>query len=234
MIPIAILCGGMATRMYPETEDKPKSLIHVGSDKDYLPFIKVQLDLLKLHGFNHVVLCVGKFGEQIEDYVNKRSYFGISIEFSYDGNRRILGTGGAIKKALPLLGREFFVIYGDSYCDFSYKNAYRMFKSAGKQGLLTIYHNMGLYCKSNVMYNGKEILRYNKESPDEQIQYTDYGVSIFRGNCFDNFDGVFDLSTVHKSLLDNHQLANYEVNKRFFEIGSQEGLEETKKHLCQL
>src|SRR5579884_2613427 len=95
MLPVAILAGGLATRLRPVTETVPKSLLDVNGE----PFIAHQLRLLRANRIARVVICAGYLGEKIEEHVGDGARFGLSIQFSFDG-ARLLGTAGAIKKAL--------------------------------------------------------------------------------------------------------------------------------------
>src|ERR1700761_1951911 len=91
MLPCAILCGGLATRLRPMTEKIPKSLIAINGE----PFIAHQLRLLLANGIERIVLCTGYLGELIEDFVGDGSKFGVNVRYSFDG-AQLLGTGGAI------------------------------------------------------------------------------------------------------------------------------------------
>src|SRR3954469_24876750 len=113
--PVAILAGGLATRLRPVTEKIPKALIEVAGQ----PFLAHQLRLLSGAGLRKVVLCVGYRGEMIEEQFGDGNEFGVEISYSFDGPE-LLGTGGALKKALPLLGQQFLVLYGDSYLPIDY------------------------------------------------------------------------------------------------------------------
>src|SRR5205823_9691663 len=106
---IAILVGGRATRLWPRTATIPKSMIEVAGE----PFIAHQLRLLVGQGINEIVLCCGLMGEQIEAFVGDGAAYGCRIQYSWDGDK-LLGTGGALRRALPLLGERFLVMYGDS------------------------------------------------------------------------------------------------------------------------
>ena len=116
MLPVAILAGGLATRLGPLTQRLPKALLPVAGR----PFIHWQLALLAQQGVTQVVLCAGHLGEQIQATVGDGSGFGMTVRYSFDG-AVLLGTGGALKRALPMLGAAFFVLYGDSYlrCSFA-------------------------------------------------------------------------------------------------------------------
>ena len=122
---VAILAGGLATRLRPITQTIPKALVEAAGR----PFIFHQLELLRQNGIQRVVLCVGYLGEMIQDALGDGSELGIRIDYSFDGPR-LLGTAGAIKQALSLLGDEFFILYGDSYLDCDYRAVYHEFSSA--------------------------------------------------------------------------------------------------------
>ena len=103
MLPVAILAGGLATRLRPITETIPKALVEVAGE----PFITRQLNFLREQGVRKVVLCIGYLGEMIQTLVGDGSQYGLEVVYSPDGPE-LLGTGGAIKQALPLLGPNFF------------------------------------------------------------------------------------------------------------------------------
>ena len=120
---IAILAGGYGTRLYPKTKKIPKAFIKLNSK----PFLFHQLKLLEKNKFKKVVICVGYKSELIKNYLNKSNLdFNLKIIVSDDGNKK-LGTGGAVKKALNNLGKNFFVIFGDSFLDVNYKDIYKKF-----------------------------------------------------------------------------------------------------------
>jgi len=104
VLPVAILAGGLATRLRTNTETIPKALLPIQGE----PFIAHQLRLLRSQGIERVVLCVGYLGDRIRDFVGDGHAFGLSIAYSWDGPA-LLGTAGAIRKARPMLGEAFFV-----------------------------------------------------------------------------------------------------------------------------
>jgi NDP-sugar pyrophosphorylase family protein len=224
-IPVAILAGGLATRLRPITEKIPKSLVPVAGK----PFLTRQLELLHSRGIRHAVLCVGHLGEMIlRDFGHHAC--GIKLDYSFDGPK-LLGTGGAIKRALPLLGPEFFVLYGDSYLPIKYRPVAEFFSRSGKLGCMTVYHNEGRYDTSNVVFADGEIKIYDKKVRLPEMHHIDYGLSLFQAAAFNAYspEEPFDLATVLRGLLREKQLAGYEVTERFYEIGSPEGLAELEK-----
>lgn len=224
LLPVVILAGGFATRLRPLTEHIPKALIEVAGR----PFLWHQLQLLKKHGVRRVVLAVGYLGEDIRKRFGDGSEVGVSLEYSFDGPKP-LGTAGAIKKALPFLPEQFFVLYGDSYLMCKYRSVEMAFRASRLSGLMTIYRNEGLFDKSNVEYDGTRILQYDKRNRTPAMRYIDYGLGAFHRNAFASMpDGESsDLAEVYQSLLSAGKLAAYEVHERFYEIGSPEGLRET-------
>lgn len=225
MFPVAILAGGIASRMRPRTERVPKSLLEVAGR----PFIAHQLELLRHQGVTAVVLCVGHLSEQIEAFVGDGRAWGLRVGYSHDG-APLLGTGGALRRALPLLGDAFFVMYGDSYlpCDFGAVAA--AFTASGRAGLMTVFRNDDALEPSNVRFERGEIVRYQKGAADPAMQYIDYGLGVLsRGALARGPDGeAFDLASVYQQLVAERQLAAYEVGERFYEIGSPDGLRDTE------
>jgi NDP-sugar pyrophosphorylase family protein len=221
-IPVAVLAGGLATRLRPITEKIPKSLVPV-MDR---PFLAHQLELLHSRGIRHAVLCIGYLGEMIQrDFGSEK--FGVKLDYSLDGPK-LLGTGGAIKRALPLLGEEFFVLYGDSYLPIDYAPIADFFHRSGKPGLMTVFRNEGKFDSSNVVFSDGEIKIYDKKNKLPEMRYIDYGLSLFKASVFDSYpaDQVFDLAEVMGRLVREKQLAGFEVAERFYEMGSPAGLAE--------
>ena len=230
-IPVAILAGGLATRLRPMTEKIPKSLVPVAGK----PFLAHQLALLQSRGIRRVVLCVGYLGEMIQHDFGDGSAFGLQLDYSFDGPQ-LLGTGGAVKQALPRLGDEFFVLYGDSYLPVEYRSVAEFFRRSGKLGCMTVYRNEGRYDTSNVVFRDGEIAVYDKKNHRPEMRHIDYGLSLFKASVFNSYppDQPFDLATVLGNLVQEKQLAGYEVHERFYEMGSPAGLAELEKILQAL
>jgi N-acetyl-alpha-D-muramate 1-phosphate uridylyltransferase len=224
-----ILCGGLATRLGPLAAGRPKSLIEVGGE----PFIRRQLDLLKRNGIRRAVLAVGHLAEAIEAEIGDGARFGMAVRYSHDGPVR-LGTGGAVLKALPLLGNAFFVLYGDSYLTCDYGAVARHFESRpGAEGLMTVFRNEGRWGASNILYAAGRIAKYDKTVRDPAMRHIDYGLNILTRAAFAGFpeEKEFDLAAVFQRMLAADGLAAFEVPERFYEIGSREGLADLETFL---
>lgn len=222
-LPVAILAGGMATRLRPLTERIPKLLVEVAGE----PFFSHQLRLLKRQGLTRVVLCVGYLGEMIVDQYGDGSQWGVQIEYSFDGPT-LLGTGGALIRALPKLGDAFYILYGDSYLPVDYLAIGDFFLRSGRLGLMTVYENHELYDVSNVWFEGGEIRVYDKQHKQPEMHHIDYGLGLMRRAAFDGWPGdkTVDLAAVYQQILRMGQLVGYEMHQRFYEIGSHSGLNE--------
>ncbi|EKD92066.1 MAG: Nucleotidyl transferase [uncultured bacterium] len=160
------------------------------------------------------------------------SAFQLKVKYVDDGDK-LLGTGGAIQAALPLLADDFFVIYGDAYLQCDYAAIQKAYEHSHRLGLMSIYKNNNQWDKSNVEYDGEKICRYSKTEITEAMSYIDYGLTVFSKKAFLPFANKpqFDLSDVHQYLVNQDELAAYEVQERFYEIGSIEGIHALEKHL---
>jgi len=227
-LPVAILAGGLATRLKPITERVPKLLVPVAGE----PFFSHQLRLVRRSGLSRVVLCAGFLGEKIVERYGDGRDWGVEIAYSFDGPK-LLGTGGALIRALPLLGEAFYVLYGDSYLPIDYQAVGRRFLEAGKLGLMTVFENRERYDASNVWFEAGEIRAYDKRKRMAAMHHIDYGLGVFRAAAFDRFPRgePVDLADVQAALLARGQLAAFEVAQRFYEIGSHAGLEELDRFL---
>lgn len=226
MFPVAILAGGLATRLRPITQTIPKALVEVAGK----PFIVRQLEYLREQGVQRVVLCIGYLGEMIQDVVGTGDQFGLQVSYSPDGST-LLGTGGALKKALPLLGEHFFVLYGDSYLPVDFSAVQKAYVRSGQQALMTVLENGDRWDKSNVLFEGGRLVEYNKRAPRQDMAYIDYGLGVVATEVFDQYpaDDPFDLADVYQTLSKQGQLAGFEVHNRFYEIGSHSGLKEAEE-----
>jgi NDP-sugar pyrophosphorylase family protein len=225
-LPIAVLAGGLATRLRPLTDRVPKILIEIAGR----PFGEHQLELFRRHGLSHVVYLVAYRGDQVVERLGDGSRWGMTFTFVFDGPRP-LGTGGALRAALPHLGDAFFVIYGDSYLTCDFRAVERAFRDAGQPGLMTVFRNDNRWDRSNVAFASGRILRYEKAPAPSDMCHIDYGLGILTPEAFAPWRDVaepFDLSAVYRRLIERGELAGYEVGERFYEIGSAEGLADTR------
>jgi N-acetyl-alpha-D-muramate 1-phosphate uridylyltransferase len=228
MLPVAILAGGLATRLRPRTDTVPKALLQVAGR----PFIHWQLALLEQQGVTQVVLCAGHLGEQIQAAVGDGSGFNMTVRYSFDGDR-LLGTGGALKRALPMLGTAFFVLYGDSYLRCSFQAVQAAYEESGAPGLMTVFCNEDRWEKSNVLFRDDRVVEYDKHSPRPHMRHVDYGLSVLSTHALQGTpaDTAFDLADFYHELALRGELAALAIEQRFYEIGSLGGIAATERYL---
>jgi NDP-sugar pyrophosphorylase family protein len=227
-VPAAILAGGLATRLGIATGATPKALVEVAGR----PFVDHQLSLLHRHGIRRVVFCVGHLGEQIEAHLGDGAERGLSISYSYDG-QQLLGTAGALRRALSQLGDSFWVMYGDSYMDIDYPAVLAEFERRGARALMTVIRNDNQWDRSNAEYREGHLIAYDKRQQTPGMRHIDYGVALLSREIVERVPpGVpSDLADLYRDLVAEGTMIGYEVTERFYEIGSPAGLEETRQHL---
>lgn len=227
-----ILAGGLATRMRPITDIVPKSLIPIGQ----YPFIHYQLAFLAKKGVRKIVLSIGYKGQAIREFVGDGSRWGIVVHFVDEGEQ-LRGTGGAIRKCLEdgVLEEIFLVTYGDSFLPIDYSLIWNAFLDSGKEVLMTVYRNLGQWDTSNVIYRNGKVVLYDKrpEHRVPEMEYIDYGLLGMKRSIVEEFipslsgeKQKVDLSNPLYSLVLSGRVAGHEVNQRFYEIGSNNGLKE--------
>jgi NDP-sugar pyrophosphorylase family protein len=137
-----------------------------------------------------------------------------------------------LRRALPLLGRDFFVLYGDSYLDIAYASVQAAYRDSGQPALMTVFRNESQWDTSNVLFDGARVVRYDKRHPTTDMKFIDYGLGILNSDLLEAASSdAFDLADVYAALADDGQLAGFEATKRFYEIGTPSGLAVADGHL---
>lgn len=227
--PIAVLAGGLASRLQPISLTVPKWLARVNGE----PFCAIQLRQLKAQGFDRVVLLIGVMGDQIRQEVGDGDRFGLSVSYLEDGPEP-LGTGGPVARARPRLGPLFFVTYGDTLLRYDPRAVVKVLKRTGAAAAMVVLRNDGRWDRSNVVLEGDYVARYSKGSADRSgMRWIDYGATLFTDAAFaDVGDGPFDLAAVLERLSQERRLVAHEVHERFYEIGTPAALAETERYLA--
>lgn len=232
-VPVALLAGGLATRLRPVTQTIPKALVELAGK----PFIDHQLALLHRNGIRSVVMCLGHLGEQVRDHCGEGSRYGLRLRYSFDGPK-LMGTGGALARAGPMLGESpgdaLWVMYGDSYMDIDYRAVLEAFARKGDaDGLMTVLRNGDRWDKSNVVFRDGRLIRYDKRNPTPDMDYIDYGVALLRRRVLERIpaDRASDLAELYSALVAEGRMIGFEVTNRFYEIGTPASLEEARRYL---
>jgi NDP-sugar pyrophosphorylase family protein len=219
---VAILAGGLGTRLGALGRTTPKALVEVAGR----PFALWQLELLRAHGARRVVMCVGHLGDRIEAAIG--APFGLDVVYAHDPPG-LAGTAGALRGALELLGDRFLVLYGDTYLRIDYADVERTFLASGARGLMTVLRNAGRWDASNALVAGGRVMRYDKAAPTADMAWIDYGLGALRPDALD-MPGD-DLASVYRALAERGELLAYEATERFYEIGTPDSLAETSGFL---
>jgi len=112
-VDVVILCGGLGERLRPVIKDQPKVLAKIGGKT----FLDILINNLLLYGLKNIILSVGYLKEQIKNHFNYNYDENYDCKISFSEEEQPLGTGGALRKAKPLIrSNPFMVMNGDSIC----------------------------------------------------------------------------------------------------------------------
>jgi NDP-sugar pyrophosphorylase family protein len=220
---LAILAGGLGTRLGPLTANTPKSLVPVLGQ----PFLEHQIKLVREAGVRRLVLCIGHYGEQIVERFDDGSSYGVEIAYSQEGDQ-LLGTGGALKKAEHLLDDAFMMMWGDSYLLLDYAAIWKAFQAQDLPAMMVVYRNENKRVSSNVVVQDGKAVVYDKWMEDSAKVYIDEGLTCLTKRVLDRVPvgEPFAIEQVFKELAAEGKLAAYETDQPFYEIGSPEGIAE--------
>ena len=225
---VVILAGGLGTRLRPITETVPKPMVPVNGK----PFLHWQLLDLKRQGYTDVLLLVAYLGEQVEKYFGEGSEFGMKIRYSFETEP--LGTGGALKNALPLLAEEFFLVNGDSYLVLPLDEMGRGFDRTRFSASVSVYdnHDPVPVIPNLKVANGK-VVAYEKDAgPARGYDKIDSGVYLMRRRLVEEQrQDKFLLAEIWEPLINDGRLAAFEVPTRFYDIGTVDRLAEFEAYL---
>jgi len=128
-----ILAGGLGTRLKASLTDKPKSMAPILGK----PFLEYQIEQLKKYGIKDIVLCVAYLADQIKDHFKDGVEFNVSIQ--YASEKKLLGTGGALKNAEPYLDKgTFLALNGDSYLKINLSDFFQYHKKKKSSGTIAL------------------------------------------------------------------------------------------------
>ncbi|MFJ2365738.1 N-acetylmuramate alpha-1-phosphate uridylyltransferase MurU [Pseudomonas sp. NPDC087697] len=213
-----ILAAGKGERMRPLTLTTPKPLVRVGG----VPLIEYHLRALVVAGFTEVVINHAWLGQQIEEYLGDGSRYGLSIQYSPEGEP--LETGGGIFRALPLLGDEAFVVVnGDIWTDYDFM-ALRQ-PIAGLAHLVLVdnpdHHPTGDFS----LVDG--LVRDGQPGTDT-LTYS--GIAVLHPKLFAAcVDGAFKLAPLLRDAMARGQVSGERLHGHWVDVGTHERLAEVEQ-----
>lgn len=217
---VVILAGGLGTRLRPITEKIPKPLVEVAGR----PFLYWQLLDLKKQNILDVVLLVGYLGEMIEEYFSKNP-MGMNLRYSYE--KEPLGTGGAIKNALPLLESQFWLLNGDSYLEAPLQELAQFHCQNKFEASVCVYGDLKkVPVPGNIKASGSIVESYSKGAAGDYT-WVDAGVYCLNRSAIEmKSEKIFQLESLWPGLIQAKKLGAFPVTQRFYDIGTPERLKE--------
>lgn len=212
-----ILAAGKGERMRPLTLTTPKPLVRAGG----VPLIEYHLRALAAAGFTEIVINHAWLGQQIEDYLGDGSRYGVSIQYSPEGEP--LETGGGIYRALPLLGDEAFVVVnGDIWTDYDFSVLHQPIVGLAHLVLATnpAHHPSGDF----QLIDGK--VRDGQPATDT-LTYS--GIAVLHPQLFESCSaGAFKLAPLLRAAMANGQVSGERLNGLWVDVGTHERLAEVE------
>lgn len=179
-----IMAGGKGTRIQSVNKTVPKPMIRVLGK----PILEYQIDCIKRNGIETVILIIGYMGEQIQNYFEDGSRFGISIHYIKEDEE--LGTAGALFFLKDILKEDFLLCNGDLIFDINIKRFFEFHKRKG--GIATLFthpnshpYDSGIIVKDN---EGKVLYWYHKEEQRGDVpNCVNAGLHFFSPDIFKYF-----------------------------------------------
>lgn len=208
---VAVLAGGLGTRLGDLAKGLPKPMVPIGTR----PFLELVVESFAGSGLRDFVLLTGYRGEIVEKHFGDGRRFGVHIVYSRD--RGPLGTGGAVREARALLGDRFLLTYGDVLRRFDYDRFVRVHA----EPCLAVYERIAA---GNTSIEGDRVVRFDKNAPD--LPYIDAGFCVMPSSVIDLLpDGRCSFEeTIFPRLAAERRLRCEVVDRHFVEIGTPEDL----------
>ena len=216
-----ILAAGRGERMRPLTDYIPKPLLEVAGK----PLIIWHLEKLAKANFEEVIINHAHLGGMIEAYVGDGSRWNLKVTYSREGSP--LETAGGIKKALPLIGDQpFLVVNADIYTDFNFATIKNRNLNDYK-GHLVMVKNPKQHPDGDFFLQNNQIEREGKE------RLTFSGIAIYQPKIFEdiNIEPVAKLAPILKKLIDAECISGEAYQGLWFDIGTPERLNEVNLFL---
>ena len=212
-----ILAAGKGERMRPLTLTTPKPLVRAGG----VPLIEYHLRALADAGFTQIVINHAWLGQQIEDYLGDGSRYGVSIQYSAEGEP--LETGGGIFRALPLLGDEAFVVVnGDIWTDYDFSVLHQPIAGLAH---LVLAPNPAHHPSGDFHLIDGQV----RDSQPGSTNLTYSGIAVLHPQLFEGCSaGAFKLAPLLRTAMANGQVSGERLNGQWVDVGTHERLAEAE------
>ena len=196
------------------------------------PFLQIIVEYFRGQGITRFVFCSGNLHENIEAYFEDGSKFGVEITHSPEPEP--LGTGGALVNARHLLDDKFFLAYGDSYLPLELARFTEMMESQKALGVIAVYENKEKLAPNNVRIADEgRVMDYIKKNPPSSMNCLEAGLSLYDRSILDLApDRKFSLEeAILPQIINRGRLFGLLTPRRFYDMGTPEGLERAKREL---
>jgi NDP-sugar pyrophosphorylase family protein len=226
---VAVLAGGLGTRVAHLTESNvPKAMLSVCGR----PFVDVKLAELVAAGADEVVVLAGHGADTLRSHLGSETVGGVPVHLVEDGPT-LLGTGGAIRRALDVLPDPFWVTYGDTLLTVPVEAVEgELARAPELLGVMTVLRNEDRWETSNVSIDdAMRVIAYEKGSPPGSHVYIDYGMLLLRHELFSSTKATvpFDLGDLLREAVAHGRLGASVVQERFHDIGTEEAWLDTER-----
>ncbi|MBX3021563.1 MAG: NTP transferase domain-containing protein [Bdellovibrionales bacterium] len=212
----------------PLTKDIPKPMVRVAGR----PFLEWQLTYLQRQGVQSVLLLVSHLAHVIEDYFSKNPMPGMRLRFSTEPEP--LGTGGALRLALPKLDSQFWLINGDSFLPLDLQEMADHSRRFNAEATMAVLTDLSLVpVPGNIRVQENVISAYQKGAGAASgFPNVDAGIYLLHRRLIEATpEGKFDLERLWPPLIEARKLVAYPITQRFFDIGTPERLQYFEEHL---
>lgn len=221
-----VLAGGLGTRIHVVTHGEiPKVLVPVLGR----PFLQHKLEGLQALGVTDVTILVGELGHMVDKFLTDNPIPGLKCHLIHDGPE-LLGTAGAIARAMEFLPELFWVTYGDSHVVADLSAAEGLARKEKAEAIMVVFHNRDEIEASNTDVQGGYVVDYQKGVPPGTFEWIDYGLLFLPKSSFNTIPtgSKEDLYTVLSHLISRGRVIAFEATERFWDVGTPEALHDTE------
>ncbi len=220
---VVILAGGLGSRLKPFTEMIPKPLLPIGEKS----ILEIQIERLKLSGFNEIILATNYKSEYIESYLGDGKKYGVKLIISKE--LKPLGTAGPLTLLKDKLNEPFVVINGDilTLLDFS-----KLFRFAlNKNELLTIAIKKEIlpFAFGNITFADDYVI--NVEEKPDFVTYILAGIYVMQPEIFNLIpdNTYYGIDTLIRDMIKKGlKIVKYEMDEYWLDIGRLNDYEEAQ------